>query len=157
MWGSTDVFYRLRRRDFKEAVLRDALDSLDHTIGLTQFLQLAAAGRYVVAGYRYDLLTPADGAEKVFLYHANQGWGGIGWLWPLAIATELDFAYRLKDYDSASGGRVDDEYRLIFTAYKPVAAYTSVGLAYFGTFNRSNQEVFQYDRHIVSLSVQVRY
>jgi tetratricopeptide (TPR) repeat protein len=156
-WGSTQVFYRLQRQDYKEAALRDALDSLENTVGIMQFLPLASPGRYAVAGYRYDVLTPADGAANVFMYHANQGWGGIGWLWPLAIATELDFAYRVKDFNPASGGRLDNEYRLVFTAQKPVARYTSVGLAYFGTFNQSNQPVFQYDRNIVSLTVQVRY
>jgi hypothetical protein len=38
-----------------------------------------------------------------------------------------------------------------------VADYTFVTLSYFGTFNQSNQSVFEYDRQIVSLSVQVRF
>jgi len=156
-WGRSQVFYRFRRRDFKEAAVRDALDSLGHTVGFDQYVYLGIPDRYLVGGYRYDLLDPADGAQDVFMYHANQGWGGIGWMWPLAISTELDFAYRVKDYRAASGGRVDNEYRVICSAFKPVAVYTSVGLTYFGTFNESNQPVYQYNRHIVSLSVQVRF
>src|SRR5262249_27977216 len=101
-WGSTQVFYRLQRQDYKQASLRDALDSLGNSVGFVQFLPLPSPGRYLMAGYRYEALTAADGAASVFMYHANQGWGGIGWLWPLAIATELDFAYRAKDFAPAS-------------------------------------------------------
>jgi len=77
--------------------------------------------------------------------------------WPLAIATELDFAYRFKNYDPASKGRDDNEYRLVASAQMPVTRLVSTTLAYFGTFNDSNQRAFTYNRHIVSLSVGVRF
>lgn len=156
-WGRSECFYRFRWRDFKDATLHRVLDSLTHTVGLDQYVYLTSPDHYLVAGYRYDNLDAAAGATDNFMYDANQVWGGVGWAWPLAIATELDFAYRFKNYDPASKGRDDNEYRLVASAQMPVTRLVSTTLAYFGTFNDSNQRAFTYNRHIVSLSVGVRF
>jgi tetratricopeptide (TPR) repeat protein len=155
--GRTEVIFRMQRRDFKVASLRALLDSFTYLTGFDQFLNLGSPERYFVAGYHYDSVVPTDGAVSVFAYDGNQVRVGVGGTLPFEIASELDFAYRHKDYAPASNGRVDNEYRIIFAADKQVAKYTFLTLAYLGTFNQSNQSLFEYNRQIVSLSVQVRF
>jgi tetratricopeptide (TPR) repeat protein len=156
-FGRTEVFFRMQRRDFKVASLQRVLDSFTYLASVDQFVDLGTPDRYVVAGYRFDTMVPTDGAVEVFAYDGNQVRAGVGGILPLEIAAELDFTYRNKNYAPASHGRDDNEYRIIATADKQVAKYTYVTLAYFGTFNDSDQAVFSYNRQIVSLSVQVRY
>ena len=155
--GRTEVLFRMQRRDFKVASLRTLLDSFTYLTGFDQFVNLWSPERYVVAGYRFDSVVPTDGAVSVFAYNGNQVRVGLGGTLPFEIAAELDFAYRNKDYARASDGRVDNEYRIIFAADRQVFTYTFLTLAYLGTFNESNQSVFEYNRHIVSLSAQVRF
>ena len=40
---------------------------------------------------------------------------------------------------------------------RPLNEYLSVQLAYYGTFNNSNEKQFEYNRNIVSLSLLGRY
>lgn len=156
-FGRTEVFFRMQRRDFKVASLQTLFDSFTYLTGFDQFVTLGSPDRYVVAGYRFDTMVPTDGAVSVFEYNGNLVRAGVGGTLPFEIATELDFTYRNKDYAPASDGRLDDEYRIILATGKQVADYTFVTLSYLGTFNQSNQSVFEYNRQIVSLSVQVRF
>jgi hypothetical protein len=156
-FGHTDALFRMQWRDFKVATLERLLNSYTYLAGFDQFVDLGSPDRYFVAGYRFDSMVPTNGAVSVFAYDGNQVRTGVGGTLPFDIAAELDFTYRHKNYAPASQGREDDEYRIIATADRQVAKYTYLTLAYFGTFNQSNQAVFEYDRQIVSLSVQVRY
>ena len=53
--------------------------------------------------------------------------------------------------------RIDNEHHFTVVASRPILDYLRVRLAYFGTINDSNQNQFQYDRHIASVSLEVRY
>jgi tetratricopeptide (TPR) repeat protein len=155
--GRTEVFFRFRWRDFKERAVAQVLDSNTYMTGFDQFFHFASPDRYCVLGYRFNAVDTINGAVNVFAYNGNQVRAGLGWALPWEIPASLDFTYRFKNYAPASGGRDDNEYRLMLSAQKQVAPYTFLTFAYFGTFNESNKAAFQYDRQIVSLAVQVRY
>jgi tetratricopeptide (TPR) repeat protein len=103
---------------------------------------------------------------------------------PFDIYGELAYRYERQSYAAASGcfpstpsapnpgclpgqplppgltRRADNDHRVILSLERPlyeVWDHLSVVLAYFGTFNDSNKSVFQYNRNIGSLALQVRY
>lgn len=176
--GRTELFYRMRRRDFK-MLLFDVRDAFNHAAGARQVFYLGNPASYAFLGYRYDNEDPDEGIGAInpidaqaFAYDGHEASVGIRWQWPYDIPTEASFAYRNERYDGASrpsdGGdrRKDDEYRVRayievpWTAFAPdfsLSQYLSFGLAYMWNLNDSNQGLFDYQRHIASFTLQARY
>ena len=96
-------------------------------------------------------------AGNLFAYDGHEVSGGVGWALPAAITAQLEYAFRHERYAHQSAGRRDEEHQLVFAADKSLSDNLSLTLAYLGTFNNSNQPLYNYDRHIVSLSVGVRF
>jgi len=155
--GRTEVFFRLRRRDFLKRPFSGVLDSLNYAPGVRQYIHLGAPERYLFVGYRFDREDPINRVGKLFAYDGHEVSGGVGWALPAAITAQLEYAFRHEKYARQSAGRRDDEHQLVFAAEKGLSDNLSVTLAYLGTFNDSNQAPYNYDRHIVSLSVGVRF
>ncbi len=155
--GRTEVFYRVRRRDFKKRafVVRDAFN---HSAGVSQLFYLGSPDRSVGLGYRYDHESPVKMAGNPFAYDGHEASGGIHWGLPAAVAAEVSYAYRHEQYATApSSGRGDDEHQVVVGASRPLNEYLAVRAAYFGNFNNSNKPDFDYDRHIGSLEFEVRF
>ncbi len=158
----TEVFYRMRRRDFKDQTyqLRNAFN---HEVGFRQLYSFGAPARYVTVGYRYDHESPINSAGNVFAYNGNQVDVGGGWSFPFGILTELGYAYRHEDYDSQSSVfdpptiRKDNENLVYVTLYKQLTEYLALTAGYFGDFNDSNQPQFQYTRNVASVAAEVRF
>jgi len=43
------------------------------------------------------------------------------------------------------------------TVQRPIAPYLSIALSYYGTFDASNIDVFEYNRHIVQAELRFSY
>ena len=105
-------------------------------------------------------------AQDLFQYDAQKVEVGLQWLMPYAVTLETGYRYSHKDYDTASAvflpvgrRRRDHEQRVVVSFERPmteISEHLFVTAAYFGTFNQSNKDDFQYDRHIGSLGVEVR-
>jgi hypothetical protein len=54
-------------------------------------------------------------------------------------------------------GRLDKVHLLVVAFRRPIGPYLHVTASYFGTFNGSNDDQFDYDRHIVSAGVEVSF
>lgn len=163
--GRTEVFYRMRRRDFKKQVFF-VRDSFNHAAGLTQYLYLNSPDRYVSVGYQFDRedpvindrrLTPGEFDPNSFAYDGNEVNTGLGWSFPQAITGETHFFYRHERYAAQSDGRRDDVYQVLASLRKRVDAHLDLTLAYLGTINNSNNVLFNYERHIGSLGLEVRF
>ncbi len=119
--------------------------------------------------------TPQIATSREFNYDANQLGAGIAWSFPFDITGEFDYAYRHFVYhpiydavEQREINRKDDEHLIILVAHRPLSEHLSVDAGYFGQFNNTNrvddigtegskQKLFEYERHIVSVSLEVRY
>lgn len=152
----TEVFYRMRRRDFKKQAY-DTRNAFNHAAGFRQLYTFGAPERYVAVGYCYDHESPIDAAGNVFAYDGNEIDAGGGWSFPYGITAELAYSYRFEDYAPQSNGRNDNENLVLFTLYKPLNDYLAVTAGYFGDFNNSNKKDFEYTRNVGSVALQARF
>jgi hypothetical protein len=153
----TEVFYRVRRRDFLQLRFSELRDAFNHAAGIRQFAYLGAPDRYAVAAYRYDHESPINALSDAFGYDGHQVEGGLGWRLPIAITAEAVYAYRHEDYAPDSNDRRDHEHQIAVSLHRRLTELLAVSLAYLGTFNNSNKPEFEYDRHIGSVALEVRF
>ncbi len=163
-FGRTDFFYRVRRRDFLESPFIGVNDDFNHSAGMRQFFYLGAPERYVSLGYRFDRDDPINSRGTLFAYDGNEVSVGLGWLLPAGVSTETGFAYRHEQYAEPSKGplrnlpqRYDDVYHIITVLRKPLTDRLDLVGGYYGIFNDSNQGPYEFQRHIGSVSVEMRY
>lgn len=110
--------------------------------------------------------------DGVFTEDEAKGYGYTGNQVSLGASARLPFdvfgdgtvAYRYEDFDSesaqftASGHRRhDNEVILVLALRRPLWQNTAIVAGYFGDFNDSNNASFDYDRHVVSLTMEARY
>ncbi len=152
--GRTELFYRLRWRDFYKAPFETLRDAYNHSPGMRQFFYLGAPERYVALGYRFDREDPLHEEGNVYAYDGHEVSAGIGWSWPIDLSGELTYAFRNEDY---AVPRTDNEHRIEFAVEKGIIDHVSVVAAYFGVFNNSTDERFDYNRQIGSLLLRVRF
>jgi Tfp pilus assembly protein PilF len=156
-FGRTEVYYRLRWRDFRGSY--DIRNALNHAPGVRQFFYLGSPQRYVSIGYRFDKEDPRrDWPEnQAFAYDGHQVDAGAGFTLPADVGVELSYVFRYEDYAPESNGRRDNEHRAMLVARKWINDYVAVSAGYFGVFNDSNKDDFEYDRHIGSIALELRY
>jgi tetratricopeptide (TPR) repeat protein len=164
-FGRTEAYYRMRPRDFVLEPYDPVRDSINHAVGVRQFFSLGARNRNIIVGYRYD----ADRADKTigeqFDYDGHQFEGGLQWDFGNDLYADALYAYKLENYDGASASpfdpsldaRDDDEHTVITRVEKRVWDYVWLKASYIFRDNQSDQESFDYGRHIASLGVEVRY
>lgn len=166
-FGHTDVYYRMQRRDYKQLEFQ-VLNGFYHETGARQFVELGNPTREAWVGYQFEASVLFDGGQDEYQYDAHQVEVGLRWLMPYAVTFETGYRYAHKDYDSASGNafrpapgrrRRDHDQRVVAAFERPlseISPHLFVTASYFGTFNESNKDDFEYDRHIGSLGVEVR-
>lgn len=161
--GRTEIFFRLRRRDFLKAPFSGLLDGFNYAPGIRQYFSLGAPERYLALGYRFDREDSINQSGDQFSYDGNEVNGGIGWTFPARLSAEAEYAYRHERYDQASAQPVgsarrrDDEQQVIAAFHKELSDQLRVTAAYLGTFNGSNKPLYQYDRHVGSVTLEVRF
>ena len=171
-FGRTEVFFRLRRRDFFNGHFSGelsnfkpsgVLDSFNYAPGIRQFVYLGAPSNYVYLGYRFTREDPINHQGNQFAYDGQEVDTGAGWALPWDIKVELDYAYRYEDYANQSrstfapNGRIDNVHQIAFAADRALTDHLDLTLGYLGTINDSNDDLFNYDRNIVSLSLGARF
>jgi Tfp pilus assembly protein PilF len=175
--GRTEVFYRMRYRDFLDHDF-DVRDAFNHAPGIRQVIEVVDPDRYVFFGYRYDREDPTRSGQvstgggqtvnpNAFAYNGQEADAGVSWAFPADIVGEFSYAYRNERYDNASEQpsnavifkerRRDNVHHFTVVAAKDLMQHLRLRLAYFGTINDSNQNEFQYDRHIGSVALEVRF
>ncbi len=156
--GRLELFYRMRRRDFKKSsfFIRDAFN---HAAGARQFYYLDTPDRYVFVSYRFDHEDPIHSGDdsQQFAYNGQEVGGGFGWSFPFAIDTEVSYAYRYENYAPASNQRHDDQHDITAVIRKELTEHLALVAGYFGNINNSNNNLYDYERHIGSLTLEARY
>ncbi len=161
--GRTEIFYRMRRRDFLESPYSGQLDSFNHAPGIRQYFYLGAPERYLALGYRFDLEQAINKSGNQFAYDGQEMNAGFGWVFPARVSAEVEYAYRYERYAPPSAQpagtqqRCDNEHQVVAAVNKELSDHVRVTAAYLATVNNSNKLVYDYDRHVGSITLEVRY
>ncbi len=158
--GRTEVFYRMRRRDFLDKDFR-VRDAFNHAPGVRQYWYVQSPDEYVSVGYRFDREDPINARPKElanqFAYDGHEVSFGIGWELPADLSSFLGYAYRRERYAPPSIGRRDEEHQPTVLVSRRMSEYLTLTGAYLGTFNKSNDPHFDYDRQVASIVLEVRF
>jgi len=161
-FGRTELYYRLRGRNFLLSPYSAERDSNNHATGARQFFALGSRDRNLIAGYRFD----ADNAKRIdgeqFDYYGHQFEAGLEWAFDEDLSAGALYAYKIENYSDASESadgekRDDDEHQVITRLLKRVHEYVWLSGSYVFVRNDSDQKSYDYTRHITSLGVEVRY
>jgi Tfp pilus assembly protein PilF len=169
-FGHTEVYYRLRHRNFVEQPYSPVRDSLNNATGIRQYFSLGMPTRNIVIGYRFDSDEADHGSATAALnghqydYHGDQFEGGVQWDFGHDWFADAVYAYKLENYAHASGfvsltgdSRDDDRHTVIARVEKRLNEYLWLNASYIFRFNSSDENSFQYTRHITSLGLEARY
>jgi tetratricopeptide (TPR) repeat protein len=156
-FGRLEVFYRIRRRDYLDNrfAVRDALNN---SPGIREVIEFGDPLRYFAFGYRFDREDPVhhDDVSQSFGYDGHEVSADAGWDLPAqGLTAQVEYAYHREIYNPESNGRLDSEHEVTAVLYKQLTDYLRLNLAFLATINDSNQRLFQYDRYIGSVGLEV--
>jgi len=153
-----DLWYRMRYRDFLDSDY-ELRSGFNHSPGIRHAFNLGDWSRFIAFGYRYDHEAPDESNDtaRAFGYDGHEVSAGLAWSFPADVWGDVGYAYRRERYFAESDGRRDNEHRILAGLGKQLIEPLAIRLDYLGTINDSNQSVFQYNRHIVSVSLEARY
>jgi tetratricopeptide (TPR) repeat protein len=156
----------VERNDFSNTLffpLNDERDGTRYLAGISQSGTLAGRGQ-IQAGYEYSQNETGDTpTEDDWAYqgHAASGvlrmpaWGGI---WMDLLADYKLHRYQHANSVSSTGDRrVDRIQGYTATLSRAVAGRVTLALQYLFNRNQSNIEVFDYDRHVISVIVSADF
>ena len=153
-WGLTQLTYRHGQETFLSQPFHDVRDGPIDDLGLAQTLYLGP--RRLTLGYQFESERPTRSAGNDYRLRSNGGYVAVGlpawWL----TAIDVMYLYRADHYtdlNSFTGftkRRQDSVHYLYAAVSRPIAQHVSATIAYYGTFNGSNIELFDYQRSVVS-------
>lgn len=170
----TQAFFRYQRKDFKTfrddefgVPVNQTRDANNYMLGAMQYWRLPDDRGYLRAGYTFDTDQTGGGDTAQVGVPTSGDWAYIGHRLSAGIAyqplaaTTLQFAvdYYRQNYSNANSfspqlvERRDNVYLLTGTAVRDINSWLWLAFQYSYTKDSSNVEVFDYTRHIVSLTV----
>lgn len=156
-FGRSEVYYRMRYRNFLPSAFSPVRDNVNNAAGVRQFFSLGAHDRNFILGYRFDSDQASEVVGRLYNYNGNQFEFGLDWAFTDTLRADALYAYRIENYDAASGDRDDHEHQILSRLQKRVAPYTWVSASYIYRDNQSDQLSYDYTRHIVSVGIELRY
>jgi tetratricopeptide (TPR) repeat protein len=176
-WGLTQVMYRWGEDTYFSDPFAGSRDGPNQTINASQTIYLAN-DRYVTAGYLWNNENPretfcdnpdptCDTFGKDWQFTANQGYLGVGSPLPFGAYIDLLYLFRSDNYrwkNSYSARNIRNQYRrqddgnyLYVGLTRPITEHIALAVTYYGTFNASNIDDFEYNRNVVGTLLQVTY
>jgi tetratricopeptide (TPR) repeat protein len=159
--GRTEVFFRMRRRDFLDPSYR-VRDGFNYATGFRQYFYLKSPDDFVFVGYRFDAedplaARPEENANQ-YAYDGQEVSAGFGWTLPADILAYVSYSYHREHYNKTqSNGRRDEDHLPTVLVSRRINEYLTVSGAFFGDFNDSNNLSYNYDRQVGSIALEVRY
>ncbi|GIW39532.1 MAG: hypothetical protein KatS3mg076_0109 [Candidatus Binatia bacterium] len=169
--GELEVYYRIRGRDYLGAPFNPSRDGVNHAVGARQSFFLGPRGERFDLWYQYDREDPkSNRSGREFERQSNTVGASLAWPFPGALSVELGYWYRNDDYlnestrgrrfsisgetrTSSATERNDDVHTLVASATRPLYGPVWLTVAYWGQIDDSNLATFDYDRHIVSVTL----
>jgi Flp pilus assembly protein TadD len=171
----TQAFFRYQNKDFKSfrddqlgAPVNQTRDANNYMIGAMQYWKFRNDRGYVRGGYTFDTdrtpggdgpATPGVPTSADWQYIGHRLSTGVAYQ-PLAATTlQLAFDYYRQNYSNPNSFspdgtvRRDNVYQLTGTAVRDIRSWLWLAFQYSYTRDQSNVDVFDYTRHIISLTV----
>jgi len=174
--GQLEVYYRARGRDYLGKPFDPARDAINHAAGVRQTFYLGDTDRTLDVGYQHDREDPESRQSgRDFEYSGNEVDVGLRWRLDQLGQIELRYGFRNEDYANFNSRgieflllpngtvvqtrreRRDDAHWVAAIVSRALGPHVYVQVAYLGRLNDSNIEVFDYDRHIVSTTIGLRF
>jgi len=161
--GRLEAYVHFQWRDYMQSRF-DILNGYNTAGGVRQVLTLGAPGRVLWGSFEVDSQDSDVSGGELYEYNGIQGEVSLRWPLPWTTGGQLGYRFRREDYNDASTvfvpigrSRLDYEHRIGAALRKQLTDMISLVAAWVGTWNESNKDDFEYDRHIVSLGVELRY
>jgi tetratricopeptide (TPR) repeat protein len=170
----TQAFFRYQNKDFKSfrddqfgVPVNQTRDANNYMLGAMQYWKLFQDRGYVRAGYIFDTdRTPGDGATTPgvptsadWQYIGHRFSTGIAYQPMAATTLQLAFDYYRQNYSNPNSFspdgtvRKDNIYQLTGTAVRDLRSWLWLAFQYSYTRDEANVDVFDYTRHVISLTV----
>jgi tetratricopeptide (TPR) repeat protein len=171
----TQAFFRYQNKDFKSfrddlftAPVNQTRDANNLMLGAMQYWRFADDRGHIRAGYTFDTdITGGDGSQTTAGVPSSADWSytghrlstGVAYQ-PLAATTvQFAFDYYRQNYNNANSFspdltvRKDNVFQLTGTVVRDLRSWLWLAFQYSYTKDQSNVEVFDYTRHIISLTL----
>jgi hypothetical protein len=162
-WGLTQLLYRHGNVTYLSPPFEDVRDGPTDTVSLSQTVYWGE--QTATIGYEFGREHPtADSALAAdYRYRYNEVYAGVGLAPGWRTSVELVYLFRYENYTEPNTFSPDRKRRqdhisqLSATVQRPLLPHLAIALTYYGTFDLSNIDVFQYTRHIVQAELRVSY
>lgn len=185
--GRTDFYYRMQWRNYKQPGYQSLDGFYNYPGVRQFFDIGDDPDQQIFFGYQMAVSAPdrsgtleQEALNEAYMYFAQQAEVGVRWALPYSLLGEAVYRYEHQAYPNASrcfapngnnpncmfsnptsgARRRDDDHRIILSLERPLSEiweHLFVVASYFGTFNDSNKQDFEYDRQIGSLGLAVRF
>jgi hypothetical protein len=167
-WAYTAVSYRLIDQNYLFTFFDPARNGLRQELAVRQYFLWKKPkdfNHWIFIGYQHVINNPSLRVGNDFQYTANLFEVGVRTPIPIVAgaSAELVYSFRSNDYTFAHSrtnfkrARDDDIHDISLILRKRLSPYVTINVSYFGTLNDSNISVFEYDRHMLSVGVQLTY
>lgn len=162
--AATQGFLRFRGRDFLRKPYDPGRDARNYAPGVRQFFTLGSPDRVLMLGYEFEIEDTVSGGPqgRTFDYEAHELRAETTWAVAAPLVFRAGYAFRSYSYQHRESGfgerkRSDDAHEFALLASYGLSPHWSIVGGYIGQLHDSNVRVFEYDRHIVSVGVQLAY
>jgi len=171
--AATQVYYTIRGRDFLRSPYNPIRDGTNNAFGIRQYIALGDAARVLDFGYQFDAEDPiSDGpGGRQFKYKGHQIDVGVSVPVTDRLRAQAAYLFRLENYQFPNflpnsstftpppqgPRRHDAEHQFVVAMEYDLTTNLALLGDFVGTINGSNIPNFEYDRYIVSASVQVTF
>ena len=171
----TQAFFRYQNKDFKSfrddqfgLPVNQTRDANNYMLGAMQYWKVFKDRGYVRAGYTFDTdrtpggdapVTPGIPTSGDWQYTGHRLSTGVAYQALTATTLQLAFDYYRQNYSNPNSFspdltvRKDNIYQLTGTAVRDLRSWLWLAFQYSYTRDQSNVDVFDYSRHIISLTV----
>lgn len=160
-WGSTDLYYRMEDRTFHGIHfgkdVEDFRGGRNHAAGIAQTVPLAGGAGYVSLGYRFDHDDADHSDGRAFDYDGHLLDFELGWSLPAGIELATGYSYKYEDYASQSDGREDNVHHAKLALRRALTDVLAVRAEYRATVNDSNEDLYEYERHVATIALEASY
>lgn len=180
-WGLTQLLYRHGETTYLQEPFEGLRDGPTDVATLSQTVYWGS--RYATAGYEFASERPTESTGSVqaacvrtvsadpgsalcpgdYRFRHNQGFVGVGFTPGWRTSVDVTYVLRWERYTEPNSltdfrfKRRDTVNQVYVAVQRPLTTHLSAGVTYYGTFDNSNIDFYQYRRHIVSAEIRFSY
>lgn len=139
-------------------------DGINNMVGAAHYFQFDGGKNFLKVGYQFD---NEDTRGADFSYFGNKPLAGFGLSLPWNFRLSFDWEFHARTYKNTNQvfpdrqgnarRRVDHENIFLTSLSRPIVNNVTASLDYLFDQNQSNLAIFEYRRHVITLSLTWRY